>query len=119
MNELDFEWDGSKASSNFQKHGVSFDEAKSAFLDDYARLIADPDHSVGEDRYILLGYSERSRLLLVCHCYRDEGDIIRIISARKAEKSEQKQYERFKLWESNMIFRIQNQTPMLSDLRSR
>jgi len=96
MNELEFEWDEVKASSNLRKHGVSFDEAETVFLDDYARLIADPDHSESEDRYILLGYSELSRMLLVCHCYRGGNDTIRIISARKAKRHEKLQYEGFK-----------------------
>ena len=96
MNELNFEWDESKASGNLKKHGVSFNEAKTVFSDECARLIADPDHSEYEERYILLGYSEKSRMLLVCHCYRDELDTIRLISARKAEKHEQRQYEGFK-----------------------
>ncbi len=96
MSELRFEWDEPKALSNLDKHGVTFDEAKTVFFDDYARLISDPDHSDTEDRYILLGYSEKSRMLLVCHCYRD-NEVIRIISARKAEKHEKRQYEGFKL----------------------
>jgi uncharacterized DUF497 family protein len=66
------------------------------FYDDYARLIADPDHSQQEERFLLLGLSEQFRLLLVCHCYRDSGGQLRIISARKANKSEQRQYEGFR-----------------------
>ena len=96
MSELDFQWDESKASSNLRKHGISFEEAKTVFSDESARLIADPDHSEDEDRYILLGYSEFSRMLLVCHCYRGDADTIRLISARKAEKYEKRQYEGFK-----------------------
>lgn len=96
MNELNFEWDESKASGNLKKHRVSFDEAKTVFSDESARLIADPDHSEYEERYVLLGYSEKARMLLVCHCYRDELDTIHLISARKADKYEQRQYEGFK-----------------------
>jgi uncharacterized DUF497 family protein len=96
MTQLKFSWDENKASINQQKHGVSFEEAKTVFYDDYARLIADPDHSQQEERFLLLGLSEQFRLLLVCHCYRDAGGQLRIISARKANKSEQQQYEGFR-----------------------
>lgn len=92
MSELTFEWDTAKATSNLQKHGVSFEEAKTVFTDQFARMIADPDHSADEDRFILLGTSIRSNLLVVCHCIRHE-DTIRIISARKADKQERKIYE--------------------------
>ena len=77
---------------NATKHGVSFDEAKSVFVDENAKLIDDPDHSEDEDRFVLLGLSYALRLLLVCHCYRDEGNVIRIISARKASAKESKSY---------------------------
>jgi len=92
MSYLTFEWDEKKSASNKKKHGVSFDEAKTVFTDQYARLIADPDHSYDEDRFILLGTSIDSRLLIVCHCLR-ENDAIRIISARKADKPEREMYE--------------------------
>ena len=92
MNQLTFEWDPKKSSLNLEKHGVSFEEAKSVFTDPFARLIADPDHSEEEDRFILLGASIHSRLLVVCHCIR-EHDCIRIISARKADSFERKIYE--------------------------
>lgn len=94
MNDLSFEWDKSKATVNLKKHGVSFEEAKSAFSDERAKLIADPDHSDDEDRFILLGYSSSMRLLLVCHCYRTDESIIRIISARKASRHEAASYRR-------------------------
>ncbi|MFZ6799228.1 BrnT family toxin [Undibacterium sp. Di24W] len=94
MNDLSFEWDKSKATINFKKHGVSFEEAKSAFSDERAKLIADPDHSEDEDRFILLGYSSSMRLLVVCHCYRTDESIIRIISARKASRHEAASYRR-------------------------
>ena len=95
MNYLTFEWDSNKAASNLEKHGVSFEEAKTIFSDDYARLIADPDHSDDEDRFIILGNSIHARILVVCHCVR-EHDSIRIISARKADKRERKTYEGYR-----------------------
>ena len=92
MSTLRFDWDERKASVNLSKHGVSFEEARSAFYDERARLIDDPDHSENEERFILLGLSSTLRLLLVCHCYRSEGNVIRIISARKATSRESKSY---------------------------
>ena len=89
---LRFEWDPKKASSNEKKHGVSFEEARTVFFDENAKLIDDPDHSEDEDRFVLLGLSSSLRVILVCHCYRDEGGVIRIISARKASSHESKQY---------------------------
>ena len=89
---ISFEWDSRKASANLRKHGVSFEEAKSVFFDERARLIDDPDHSEGEDRFVLLGLSQNLRLLLVCHCYRADGEVIRIISARKATRGEARFY---------------------------
>ncbi|GAA0306776.1 BrnT family toxin [Psychrosphaera haliotis] len=96
MTDLNFEWDPIKAESNQKKHGVDFVSAKSVFLDDYARLISDPDSSVNEERFIILGKCDDSKVLVVCHCYRDADNLIRIISARKADKRERKQYEGFK-----------------------
>jgi len=95
MTHLLFEWDPKKEVSNVAKHGVSFTEAQTAFTDEFARLIPDPDHSEDEDRFILLGTSIGSRLLVICHCVRSE-DSIRIISARKAQKQERKFYEDFR-----------------------
>ena len=92
MNSLKFEWDDNKNISNQKKHGVSFEEAKTVFSDELGRLIRDPDHSEGEERFILMGTSSQHNLLTVCHCERD-SDTIRIISARKADKFERKQYE--------------------------
>jgi uncharacterized DUF497 family protein len=92
MNMLRFEWDERKAIANERNHGVSFEEARTVFFDERARLIDDPDHSEDEDRFVLLGLSSTLRLLLVCHCYRAEGGIIRIISARKATAHESKSY---------------------------
>ena len=87
-----FEWHYDKAQRNIQKHGISFEEAASVFQDESALLIADPDHSHHEDRFILLGMSEQTRILVVVHCER--GNHIRIISARRATPKERKQYER-------------------------
>ena len=95
MADLRFEWDERKNRSNQRKHGVSFEEARTVFLDENARLIADPDSSNDEDRFILLGLSIRLRLLVVCHCYRDNDRVIRIISARKADPSEASEYARW------------------------
>ncbi len=92
MANIKIEWDPLKASSNLKKHGVSFEEAATAFSDDIGRLIPDPDHSDEEDRFILLGMSWSLKVLVVCHCYRDSSSIIRIISARKATKTECAQY---------------------------
>ena len=92
MNTLRFEWDDRKAVANFKKHGVNFEEAKSVFVDERAKLIEDPDHTEDEDRFVLLGLSSALRLLLVCHCCRSEGNVIRIISARKAIAREFKSY---------------------------
>lgn len=84
------------AASNFVKHKISFEEAQTAFFDTKARVIFDPNNSEQEDRFILLGLSSLLRLLVVCHCCRDaNGEVIRKISARKANKKEQKQYARF------------------------
>lgn len=95
MTDIIFEWDDLKAQQNEQKHGISFEEAQTAFYDDHARLTPDPDHSQDEDRYILLGLSAVLRVLIVCHVYRQDDEVIRIISARKATKREQQQYQRF------------------------
>ncbi len=94
MEFLNFKWDENKNRSNQRKHGVSFEEAKTVFADEFGRLISDPDHSEDEDRFILLGMCLRLRLLIVCHC-NIGSDTIRIISARKADKFEQKQYEAY------------------------
>ncbi len=92
MSTLRFEWDEAKAAANAKKHGVTFEEARSVFFDDRARLIDDPDHSEDEERFILLGLSGTLRLLVVCHCYRSKGNLIRIISARKATARESRSY---------------------------
>ena len=94
MSELRFEWDPKKALENKRKHGVSFDEAETVFVDDFAILIDDPDHSDKEDRFLLLGLSAKLRTLVVSHCYRKADDLIRIISARKATRAERETYNR-------------------------
>ena len=88
-----FEWDEAKAESNRRKHGVTFEEAITCFADTLSLTIPDPDHSVGEHRYLLLGYSHRQRLLVVAHVEVDEGATIRLISARPADRGEQRHYE--------------------------
>ncbi|MEL7144374.1 MAG: BrnT family toxin [Cyanobacteria bacterium J06573_11] len=90
-----FVWDELKARSNLKKHGISFDEAKSAFYDPSARVVFDPDHSQEEDRYILLGLSQSLRMLAICHVHIEDDSTIRLISARKATKTERKQYKEF------------------------
>lgn len=93
---MEFEWDAGKAAINQKKHGVSFEEAQTAFSDSSALLIPDPDHSDEEDRFVLLGLSVTLRIVVVCHCYRSDDEVIRIISARKATKKETSTYERRK-----------------------
>jgi uncharacterized protein len=88
MDDLRFEWNSAKAAANARKHGIGFEEARSVFADERARLIADPDHSADEERFIILGLSAALRLLVVCHCYRGKDNVIRIISARKATSAE-------------------------------
>jgi len=85
---IKFEWDSAKASANLKKHRVSFEEAQSAFYDEFAVQFFDDNHSSDEERFLLLGMSTGARLLLVCDCERETGDTIRIISARKATKRE-------------------------------
>jgi uncharacterized DUF497 family protein len=92
MEIIKFEWDENKNRINQQKHGVSFEEAKSVFYDGEALVIDDPEHSQEEERFIILGLSNKANLLVVCHCYRTSDTIIRIISARKATKTESKFY---------------------------
>lgn len=103
MKNIQFSWDEKKAKANFVKHKISFEEAKTVFDDDNARLIYDPDHSEDEDRFILLGLSYKLKVLTVVHCYRDSENNIRIISARKSTKKEEKQYKEFLSWEKSMI----------------
>ena len=91
MKGFRFEWDERKSVENERKHGVSFEEAQTVFYDENAREFFDPDHSEDEDRFIMLGVSVGSRVLVVCHCHR-RGKSIRIISARKADNQEEKDY---------------------------
>jgi len=95
MDRLIFSWDDRKDRANRHKHGVSFEEAATAFADENARLKHDPDHSEDEDRFVLLGLSAEFRLLVVAHAYRRDETEIRIISARKAIRKEHKQYGEF------------------------
>ena len=95
MDEPEFEWDESKDAENRRKHDVTFEEAKTVFVDDFARLIADPDHSIDEERFLLPGMGIRRRILVVCHLDMGPG-VIRIISARRANRRERKQYEDFR-----------------------
>lgn len=94
MEEIRFEWDENKNRINKQKHRISFEEAMTVFYDEAALVIDDPEHSETEDRFIILGLSNRANLLLVCHCYRESDTVIRIISARKATTTETKYYTR-------------------------
>ena len=94
MDGLSFDWDPRKDSANQRKHGVSFEEACTVFVDEAAGLIADPDHSQREDRFLLIGLSTRGRVLVVCHTYR--GNEIRLIAARRASRHEHRQYWRFR-----------------------
>ncbi|MBR1558668.1 MAG: BrnT family toxin [Clostridia bacterium] len=93
MDMLTFEWDENKNAINKVKHRVSFEEAETVFYDENAVMIPDPEHSEYEERFILLGFSAMARLLLVCHCYRSRDNVIRIISARKANAREARQYD--------------------------
>lgn len=92
MNMIQFEWDDNKNEINKKKHKISFEEARTVFYDDAALVIDDPEHSEDEDRFIILGLSKRANLLVVCHCYRESDTVIRIISARKATKTESQYY---------------------------
>ena len=93
---IQFEWDEKKNQSNQKKHKITFQEAETVFYDENARIIEDPDHSEEEERFIILGFSEKSKLLTVCHCYRKLDTVIRIISARKSTKTEAKQYQNYR-----------------------
>ena len=94
---ITFEWDQAKATSNQKKHGVSFEEARSVFYDEFAVQFFDDENSGSEDLFLMLGFSDEAHLLIVCHCERENGNVIRIISARKATKKEGKYYPGAKL----------------------
>ena len=96
MSNIEFAWDRRKARSNLVKHGVSFEEAQTVFLDESARLIDDPDHSAEEERFVLVGYSFQARCLIVSHCYREPDSVIRLISARRATAQEEEVYWRLR-----------------------
>lgn len=89
---LRFEWDENKNTINKDKHRVSFEEAQTVFYDENAVVIPDHKHSAEEERFVILGFSELARMLIVCHCYRENESVIRIISARKATRKETAQY---------------------------
>ena len=90
-----FEWDDNKAKANIKKHQVTFEEASSVFFDENARFLHDPEHSADESRFILLGFSQTHKMLVVCHCFQQNEQTVRIISARKANRIESKQYWSF------------------------
>ena len=90
---IKFDWDQSKAKSNLKKHGIAIEEAQSVFYDEFAIQFYDEESSQVEDRFILLGNSNESNILIVCHCEREDDEVIRIISARKATRNERKFYE--------------------------
>lgn len=92
MEIISFEWDENKNTTNKKKHGLSFEEAKEVFSDDNAILFDDPDHSIGEERFLIIGMIKSQKICIVSHCYRDNDDVIRIISAREATKNEKKTY---------------------------
>lgn len=90
---IEFEWSPAKAASKLKKHGVSFEEARSVFYDEFAIQFFDDEGSGSEDRFLMLGLSNEARVLIVCHCEREAGNTIRLISARKATRNERKHYE--------------------------
>jgi len=94
MKELKLEWDKRKDKTNVRKHGISFEEARMAFYDENGFQFFDPDHSEDEDRFLFLGMSFKLRVLVVCHCFRESETVVRIISARKADKEEERDYWR-------------------------
>lgn len=91
---MQFEWDENKNQANIEKHGISFLEASTVFYDENAVLFDDPDHSENEDRFLIIGFSQKARICIVSHCYRGNDDVIRIISARKATRRESEAYNR-------------------------
>ena len=93
MPDLRFDWDERKNAANRRKHKVSFEEAQTVFYDDRAIFMEDPDEEEDEDRFVLIGLSASLRTLVVCHCYREDEDVIRIISARKAHREERRDYD--------------------------
>jgi uncharacterized DUF497 family protein len=94
MNQLRFEWDKEKERINIRKHGISFEEARMVFYDEKAIQFFDPDHLEDEDRFLLLGISFKLRIIIVCHCFRESETVIRLFSARKADREEEQEYWR-------------------------
>lgn len=92
MKTLRFEWDEHKNQINRRKHGIAFEEAATVFYDERALVRDDPEHSAEEERFVILGFSSKANLLVVCHCFRASEAVIRIISARKATKTESEYY---------------------------
>lgn len=92
MDMIKFEWDENKNQINQRKHGISFEEASTVFYDEEALVRDDPEHSEEEERFVILGFSNKANLLVVCHCFRASETVIRIISARRATKTESKYY---------------------------
>ena len=90
---VEFEWDENKNQENIKKHGISFEEARTVFREEGTVIAFDENHSTDEDRFLIIGFSIKLNLLIVCHCYRQNNTIVRIISARKVTKSEAKEYE--------------------------
>lgn len=95
MEGIRFEWDETKNQINKVKHGIGFEEAQTVFYDDNAIMFDDPEHSMEEERFLILGITKHENLCIVSHCYRDKDEVIRIISARKATKNETKVYHRY------------------------
>lgn len=93
METISFEWDEHKNEINKKKHGISFETAREVFYDDAAVLFDDPDHSVGEERFLIIGMTNSLKICIVSHCYRGSDNIIRLISAREATRNERKIYE--------------------------
>lgn len=94
MDTIRFEWDNNKNTINKKKHKVSFEEASTVFYDERAILFDDPEHSYEEERFLIIWTTTSSKICIVSHCYRENDEIIRIISARKATKAEQNVYEK-------------------------
>ncbi len=93
MKEITFTWDENKNEINKKKHGLSFEEAKEVFGDENAILFDDPDHSIEEDRFLIIGAIKSTKICIVSHCYRDDDEVIRLISAREATKNERRIYQ--------------------------
>ena len=93
MKEITFTWDENKNEINKRKHGLSFEEAKEVFGDENAILFDDPDHSIEEDRFLIIGAIKSTKICIVSHCYRDDDEVIRLISAREATKNERRIYQ--------------------------